>query len=81
MAERIHKRHQEDVRRKIQATQIINRLHAYFKGEIELTTGQVQTAKILLDKSVSNAPTELSGPDGVALFPKTLEVKLVKPGG
>ena len=80
MAERIHKRHQEDVRRKIQATQIIKRLQSYFDGNIELTQGQVQTAKILLDKSVSNAPTELSGPHGVALFPTRVEVSLVKPG-
>jgi len=60
MAERIHKHHQEDVRRKIQATQIIKRLQAYFDGDIELTQGQIQTARILLDKSVSNAPTDVN---------------------
>lgn len=59
MAERIRKHHQDDVRRKIQASQIINRLQAYFQGKIELTQGQIQSAKILLDKSVSNAPTEV----------------------
>lgn len=67
MAARLRKTHQEDVRVKIQASQIVNRLYANLNGEIELTTGQIQSAKILLDKSMSNAPqlveqkTELSG--------------------
>lgn len=67
MAARMRKTHQDDVRKKIQATQIINRLQANLDGEIELTNGQIQSAKILLDKSMSNAPqiveskTELSG--------------------
>ena len=57
MAARLRKHHQEDVRLKIQSSQIINRLQAHFNGEVELTAGQIQTAKILLDKSISNAPT------------------------
>ena len=64
MAARIRSHHQDDVRKKIQASQIINRLQDYFNGKIELTQGQIQSAKILLDKSVSNAPTELTGKDG-----------------
>lgn len=64
MAARIRARHQEDVRKKIQASQIINRLNDFFHGKIELTQGQIQSAKILLDKSVSNAPTEISGAGG-----------------
>jgi hypothetical protein len=46
----IGRRHQEDVRSKIQATQIINRLYDAFKGEVELTAIQVNIAKTLLDK-------------------------------
>jgi flagellar motor protein MotB len=46
----IGKRHQEDVRGKIQATQIINRLYSAFQGEVELTAIQVNIAKTLLDK-------------------------------
>lgn len=57
MAARLRKNHQEDVRLKIQASQIINRLQSHFNGDIELTASQIQTAKILLDKSISNAPT------------------------
>lgn len=67
MAARLRKTHQEDVRLKIQCSQIINRLTDNLNGKIELTNGQIQSAKILLDKSMSNAPqlveskTELSG--------------------
>jgi len=46
----IGRRHQEDVRSKIQATQIINRLYSAFTGEVELTAIQVNIAKTLLDK-------------------------------
>jgi hypothetical protein len=43
-------RHQEDIRAKIQASQIINRLYAGFNGEIELTNEQVSIGKALLNK-------------------------------
>jgi hypothetical protein len=46
----IGRRHQDDVRGKIQATQIINRLYSAFQGEVELTAIQVNIAKTLLDK-------------------------------
>lgn len=70
MAARLRPHHQDDVRKKIQATQILNRLQAYFNGEVELSQGQIQTAKILLDKSVSNAPTEVTGEGGGAIVIK-----------
>lgn len=44
------KRHQDDVRAKIQASQIINRLYSAFQGEVELTAIQVNIGKTLLDK-------------------------------
>ena len=67
MAARLRKNHQDDVRLKIKVSQIINRLQDNLEGLIELNSGQIQSAKILLDKSMSNAPTitdnqtELSG--------------------
>lgn len=60
MAARLRKTHQEDVRKKIQVSQIINRLQDNLAGKVELTAGQIQSAKILLDKSMSNAPTDLN---------------------
>lgn len=63
MAERLNRRHQDSVRAKIQASQLINLLTKNALGQLtpELSPGRVQSAKILLDKSVSNAPTELQG--------------------
>lgn len=68
MAARLRLRHQEEIKAKIQAAQLINRLQSFADGEIELSSTQVQAIKILLDKSVSNAPTELAGAeDGAPL--------------
>lgn len=69
MAARLRKTHQEDVRTKIKVSNIINRLQKHIAGEIELTSTQVASARILLDKTISNAPNlaEISGPDGGAI--------------
>jgi hypothetical protein len=66
MAARLNPRHSEMVRAKIQASQLINRLTSHALGDAEMSATQVQAAKILLDKTLSNAPTvnEISGPDG-----------------
>lgn len=64
MAARLRKSHQDDVREKIQATQIINRLKAHFDGEVGLTSTQMKAAEILLKKSLPDlSATEVSGPD------------------
>ena len=44
------RRHQEDVRAKIQASNIIHRLNQGFTGEIELTNEQINIGKVLLNK-------------------------------
>lgn len=64
MARRLLKHHQEEARKKIQVAKLINLLHECAEGAREMSPQQVQSAKILLDKSISNAPTEISGPDG-----------------
>lgn len=66
MAARLNPRHSEMVRAKIQVSQLVNRLTDHAFGRAEMTKTQVAAAKILLDKSLSNAPTitEVSGPDG-----------------
>jgi hypothetical protein len=66
MAARLRKTHQEDVRKKIKISNIIDRLEKHVAGEIEMTAAQVASARILLDKTISNAPAiaEISGPDG-----------------
>lgn len=43
-------RHDEQTRAKIQAAQIINRLHNHLMGKVDLTAAQVSSAKVLLGK-------------------------------
>lgn len=55
MAARVRKiRHDEETRAKIQAAQIINRLHNCVMGKVELSPAQVSAAKTLLDKALPN---------------------------
>lgn len=52
MAARINKRHSDEVRARIQAALLVNRLHGCAMGEIELTPTQVNAINSLLDRSV-----------------------------
>lgn len=58
MAARLRKTHQEDIKTKIKVSNIIDRLEKHINGHIELTNSQVASARILLDKTMSNAPTD-----------------------
>ena len=60
MAARLRLKHQDDVRAKIKISNIITRLQKHVDGQIEMTPAQVTSAKILLDKSISNAPTDVN---------------------
>lgn len=52
MPARLRKTHQDDVRLKIQASVIIDRLTKHTAGKLEMSATQVQAARILLAKSV-----------------------------
>lgn len=52
--------HQEEVKAKIQASQLINRLQNHIDGKIEMTPTQVDAAKFLLNKRLGNAATEIN---------------------
>ncbi|MBA1364055.1 hypothetical protein [Burkholderia gladioli] len=67
MAARLRKTHQEDVRAKIQASQLINRLQDHALGKLkDLSPTQMRAIEILLKKilpdlgqiQLSNAPGE-----------------------
>lgn len=49
----------ENWRKKIQTSMLINRLTDHVLGLNEMANSQVTAARILLDKVVSNAPTEV----------------------
>jgi len=54
--------HTDEIRAKIQASQLVNRLTDHVFGKIELTPAQVASAKILLGKSVPDlSAVQLSG--------------------
>jgi hypothetical protein len=63
MAARLRAHHQDSVRAKIQASNLITLLQKNAIGKVkpELSQGRITSARILLDKSVSNAPTQISG--------------------
>lgn len=66
MPARLRKTHQEDVRAKIQTSQLINRLHKQALGELELTKNQIDAIKILLGKVLPDLKAmELSGEVGI----------------
>ena len=52
MAARLNRRHQDMVRDKIQASQLVNRLTQHALGEVELSATQIRAIEILLSKSL-----------------------------
>jgi hypothetical protein len=75
MAERLRKRHQEEIRTKIQTSQLVNVLqnHALGVDTIEITPTRMKAIELLLKKSLPDlSSTEITGdPDA------PLEVKIV----
>lgn len=52
MAARLNRRHSDEVRAKIQASVLIQRLQSHAMGELEMTASQIKAAEALLDRSV-----------------------------
>lgn len=52
MAARLNRHHAEEIRQKIQASNIIHRLQQHVNGEVEMSATQVAAANSLLDRSV-----------------------------
>lgn len=52
-------RHQEEIKAKIQTSQLMNRLEKHALGLNNMTNTQIDAAKFLLNKTLSNAPTEV----------------------
>lgn len=68
MAARLRPSHQEDVKAKIQATQLVNFLQNHaLDGKKVVDSTRIDAAKFLLNKVLSNAPTEIAGEGGGAV--------------
>lgn len=62
MAARIRKHHQDEVRLRIQTSQLINRLTDHALGDTELSATQIRAIEILLKKSIPDlSAIEISG--------------------
>lgn len=62
MAARLRSHHSEEVRAKIQASQLINRLQACALDDLELRPDQLKAIEILLKKSLPDlSAIEISG--------------------
>jgi hypothetical protein len=61
-ARTLRPRHQEEIKAKIQTSQLINLLQNHALGDSvnELKPSQLDAAKFLLNKTLSNAPTEVA---------------------
>lgn len=59
MAARLNRRYSDEIRAKIQTSQLINRLQKHIDGELELSSTQIDAAKFLINKTLSNAPTQI----------------------
>lgn len=80
MAARLNRRHQDLVRDKIQANQLINRLEDHALGNVDLTTTQIKAIEILLRKTIPDlSAVEYSGDEDAPITIKGL-VELVRPG-
>ena len=78
MATRLNNRHQESVKAKIQASQLINRVQKHALGELELTPTQLDANKFLINKIISNAPTEQYTEFRGELGINKIEIEVVK---
>jgi hypothetical protein len=79
MAERLNRMHSEQVRQKIQASVLIQRLHGHVMGEVEMSATQVNAANSLLDRSVPKlSQIQHVGDDENPVAIKTIERVLVR---
>jgi hypothetical protein len=81
MAARLNRMHSEQVRAKIQASVLIDRLQKHVSGEIEMTSSQITAAQVLLDRSVPKLSQiqHTGDPENPVHASVTLEVKGVAP--
>lgn len=71
----IGKLHQDDVRRKIQASQLINRLEDHVLNGSEMSATQIKAAQILLGKSIPDlSAVTVSGDPENPIVPQRIEL-------
>jgi len=82
MAARLNKLHQEDIRQKIQASQLINVLqHHALTGDGEFSQSRMKAIEILLRKSVADLSAVTISGDSENPLNASVTVTFVKPSG
>lgn len=61
-ARKLRPRHTDEIRQKIQTSQLVNRLTDHALGSVEMSSTQIRAAEILLSKSLGDAPKIVEGP-------------------
>lgn len=80
MAARLRARHQDEVREKIQTSQLINRLEKHALEDLELSATQIKAIEILLRKNLPDlSQVELTG-DSEQPVETRITVRYVEPG-
>jgi len=78
MARPIGKRHQVDVRNKIRASMLVNRLESCAEGKLDLEPTQVNAIKILLGKVLPDL-TAISGDPNGGPIKAEVDIRFIKP--
>lgn len=82
MAARLRKTHQDDVRTKIQVSNLITRLQDYALGILsdeDISTNRLNAIKLLLSKTLPDLQSiEHTGKDGEDIIPKTDPAELAR---
>lgn len=84
MAARIRKQHQEDVRARIQVSNLITRVQKYALGELadeDISPNRLSAIKLLLSKSLPDLTSvEITGDPDNPLAIQEVERRIVKAG-
>lgn len=81
MAERLRKTHQDDVRTKIQTSQLINRLQDHALGTIELTVSQIKAIEVLIRKTLpdlSQVTADINPPEEAGQHRETAQAEVTE---
>ncbi len=78
MAARMRTLHQDDVRAKIQTSQLINRLEKHALGELDLSATQIKAIEVLIRKTLPDlTAVTMAGPDGGAIEITAIERRVI----
>lgn len=79
-ARKLRKFHTDEIRQKIQASQLVNRLTDHAFGNVDLTATQIKAIEVLLRKSVPDlAAVQIEGPGDDGQHFVEMQYSIVRP--